>query len=140
MSLNWNKLANGQDLYKGDYVVTDELSEVGVKFDNNSRLNIPPNSLVKIDYVGDSIQLELVKGLVNLDLKNVKSKVYVKKGKKKYEVKARNGKVEVRSSGTKLEFSSSKTKVLYWPKLLKVGVLPGTASLKFLLPLPTLSQ
>jgi hypothetical protein len=110
-SLNWNKLTEGQDLYKGDYVVTDDFSEVDVKFDNDSSLKIPPNSLVKIDYVGNSIHLELVKGLVNLDLRNMKSKVFVKKDGKKYELDSVNGRIEVRDNGKKLEFSSDKGKV-----------------------------
>lgn len=110
-SLNWNKIIKGQDLYRGDYVVTDDLSEVDVTFDNNSSLKIPSNSLVKIDYVGNSIHLELVKGLVNLDLRNMKSKVFVKKDGKNYQLEAENGRVEVRDNGKKLEFSSDKGKV-----------------------------
>ena len=110
-SLNWNKLGKGQDLYRGDYVVTDDFSEVDVKFDNDSSLKIPPNSLVKIDYIGNSIHLELIKGLVNLDLRNMKSKVFVKKDGKQYELDTANGRIEVRDNGDKLEFSSDKGKV-----------------------------
>ena len=110
-SISWNKIVEGQTLYRGDYVVTDETSEVNVKFNNNSKLIIPSSSLVKIDYVGDSISLEIVKGLVSLDLKGTDGKVFLKKNGKNYQVDGTNGKVEINGEGDTLKFASEKKSI-----------------------------
>jgi len=110
-SISWAKLKKGQTLFKGDYVVTDDFSEVNVKFDDNSLLNIPSNSLVKIDYVGNSISLEVVKGLVSLDLKGIKNNVILKKDGKRYQLNGAKGKVEVSGDKNGLQFASEKGQV-----------------------------
>lgn len=107
-ALTWGSIGKGQILYRGDQVVTDDLSNVDIKFDDNTALNIPSSSLVKIDYRKDGIHLELIRGLVNLSLKGMKSKIFLKKGNKSYQLDGKNGNVEIRKNGDKLEFSSDK--------------------------------
>ncbi|WP_127716118.1 FecR domain-containing protein [Halobacteriovorax sp. HLS] len=112
-SLNWAKLKSQEDIYNGDQVFTDTSSEVTIVFDDSSSIDIPQNTLIKIEKRESNIEIDLQKGLVDLDLsKFKKSKVFFKIGKKVVTFNKSDSIVKIQNNDNVIKLSSSKGDVI----------------------------
>lgn len=86
-SLNWSSLSSNSSIFNGDQVFTDSDSKVEIKFNDSSSIVIPENTLIRIEKNTDGINLDLKRGLVDLDLSKFKNKkVRVQIGKRKIQL------------------------------------------------------
>ncbi len=97
-NLSWSPIKSNQDLYKGDYLFTDEKSSIDIKFINNSQLEIPPNTLVKIDINDNIFELDLKQGLLDLNLSGSNNKVNIITNGEKITLKGSNSQVKIQST------------------------------------------
>ena len=78
-SINWKKLKTSDKVYSNSYLFTGPDSSAGFGFVDESSLNLGPNSLVFIGLIksklkkekSENLQLELVNGKMQVDLKKL---------------------------------------------------------------------
>lgn len=65
-SLIWQEARNKEDLYYGDEIMTGENSRMEVIFLDESKLEIPEKSLVRLTKTSEGIEINLLKGAIKL--------------------------------------------------------------------------
>ena len=115
-SLGWSNLSSNSSIYNGDQIFTDSKSQVEIIFNDKSSLTVPENTLIKIEKNVDGIDIDLKKGLVDLDFSKFKNtKVRIQLGDRKIQlsgsksaivkIKRVEGNITLRSNGE--EFTAS---------------------------------
>lgn len=67
-SIDWQRVTDvNMDLMDGDQIFTSENSSAVVRLINGVVLNLKPNTLVKLELNGDSMNLNYLKGLMEID-------------------------------------------------------------------------
>lgn len=94
-TLNWVSTNQNDILYQGDQILTDDRSTVLVAFDSGPELIIGPQTLIKIELIKDSFNINIIKGSIQL-----KNKSY-----KKVLVSDKNQKLLELNEGAKIETS-----------------------------------
>jgi hypothetical protein len=120
-SVNWRKLANKDKIFSNSYLFTGEESLGNFGFIDESSLNLGPNSLVYIGIIhnkfnkskDDSLQLELVNGQMQIDLKKL-SKIQS---------------LKVADATIELTKESSTIRLENTPESMEVSVMQGDAKI-----------
>jgi len=68
-TLNWIETNQGDILYQGDQILTDDRSTVLVSFDSGPELIIGPQTLIKIDLFRDNFNINIIKGSIEVKQK-----------------------------------------------------------------------
>jgi hypothetical protein len=121
-TLNYTELVKEMDLFRGDQILTDENSEAEVYLEDNTRIRVPPNSLVKIDFSNETFSLDLIRGVVDVKLTKSSRAVEIGKGKEKYSLKAKDAELKIIKSKKGLNFQKKKGKVDIFKKSALKGI------------------
>lgn len=123
-TLSWGDIKSGMTLFRGDRVLTGDYSQTELRFNDDSVISIPANSLVKIDYLSnDSISLELVKGMADIRLsKTAKKIILVEKNKKGIVLDGKNSDIRLYKRSKTIDITPTRGEVkVYEQKEKKVS-------------------
>jgi len=96
-TLNWIETNQGDVLYQGDQILTDDRSTVLVSFDSGPELIVGPQTLIKIDLFREDFNINIIKGSIEVKQK-------AKSFKKILLTNNENEKIEIKE-GSKIETS-----------------------------------
>lgn len=120
-SIDWQQVTeNNMDLLAGDQLFTSEDASAVVKLTNGVVLNLKPNTLVKLELNDDNLNLNYLKGLMEIDFskselegKNIKINGQDLKGEK--------AKLKIYQQNDKTLFNVQEGKINLGDKSLKAG-------------------
>ncbi|MBT3984582.1 MAG: hypothetical protein HOE90_24710 [Bacteriovoracaceae bacterium] len=100
-SLIWETVENQETLYVNDYIFTNQDSTASLDLVVDTKISMSPSSLIKLQHVGESLNLNIIEGLTiaklgaKSDLVIVSGKTRIRAGGKDTEVQLENGKIQV---------------------------------------------
>lgn len=98
----WESVKNGETLYQGDRIKTDNQSSAQIEFlKNQTQLSVEPNSVVIITLNEKNTQLRVLEGSLFVNNKNVDPNISI--------VSGADGKKEMKLSATEASISVSKS-------------------------------
>ena len=119
-TLSWGQVKRRDELYKGDEILTDGNSQAEIEFLNKTKLTVPANSLVKIDVDDDTFNIDVIKGIVDLDVKKANQKIVLKTKTKEYTINTnKKTKFSIKSDGDELDIQSQKGAIKLTKKIKK---------------------
>ena len=117
-AVGWKLLQEDDRIYQNDRIFTLDDSFLKIVFIDGTVLNLTPNTLLLMVQEGESLDLDLQKGFLGLELKDIKNQLTVKLGEKKVGLNSNDAKIHL-SSGEDGEQEFGMT------------VVSGVANLKF---------
>ncbi len=98
-SLAWSIINKETDVFVNDQIFTNDDSTAKVKFDNETELDLAPNTLLKVTEGKNGVDLKLLSGFFTIDLKDNSQKINLNVGNKKIAIKGKGAKFQLSQVG-----------------------------------------